>query len=211
MAVLPPTRIGPLRQAFTGRIIVRLRRRLVDAIESSFPERAALTLEEVSSHFDLSGIERLLRDLDEPPTARLIHRWTIEHTRQRERRGRQDADRSFRSLNAYFSVDLPGRTLPELTAIALRFRAESDDVDSAFVEPAVEPASPVTPDKHTYPVGFRQGQGYVFGDHTQYSEESGVNAAAVWPTYDGSGVSVVVLEQGWKVEHPDLPTRVATR
>lgn len=205
MAVFPPSRIGPLRQTFTGRIVVRLRRHLVDGIEGRFPERKALTLGEVSSSFDRSGLERLLRDLDDPPTARLIHRWTIDQTRRREAGGRENDDPSFRSLNSYFSVDFPGRTLAELTAIALRFRAERDDVDSAFVEPAVEPASPVTPDEHTHPGLFHDGQGYVFGDHMEDSVQSGINAEAVWGAYDGSGVKLVVLEEGWKVEHPDLP------
>lgn len=202
--IRPIPRFQEPRQTFTGRVIVRLDPDTLNGIEASFAPVRALTLREIGERFARSQLVELLDALEDPFTARVIHGWTIQETKAKEEQVGARSAAGYQSLNAFFSVDLPDRPLPALIDAVRRFR-RVPEVTAAFVEPAVSLAAPVTPDEHTDLVGFWPGQGYVFGDHAKDSERSGINAKCVWDTYDGSGVRLVVLEHGWKVDHPELP------
>jgi len=205
---LAPGRFRPPLQTFTGRVIVRLRRDVVQSLPVNFPDRNTLSLRELGVEFGASALVTLLDTLGDPPTDRLVHGWTVKQTATREvPRTPNPAMAPVRSLNAYFSVDLRGRTLPSLTQITLQFR-QLAEVESAFVEPTVRPAS-VSSDIFVSDVGGYRVQGYVSGKHdTVGSEESGVNAVAVWPQCDGSGVKFVDVETGWQLNHIELPQSI---
>jgi hypothetical protein len=108
-------------------------------------------------------------------------------------------------MNAWFAVDLVGRALPDLRSVAAQLGALRA-LRAVVVEPRVRPASPapVTPDELT------KHQGYLFGEHFEGSGRSGINAEAVWPYFDGTGVSFVQVDTGFKLQHVDLPKGLST-
>lgn len=198
-------------RSYTGRLILRLEAAWVDAIAEEFGSRSELDLFEIIA-------ARLTGTDDEPfhgpdltarvegrRTARLIHRWSLAETREREDLRGATALGSYHSLNSYFSLDARGETRPQLMRLAAQLR-DVEGVAAVFIEPGIGLPSPVTPDEFTYDAASFRGQGYVYGLHHKDSKWSGINAVSVWEQYDGSGVRFVDLELGWKLDHVDLPT-----
>jgi hypothetical protein len=197
----PDPRLAEIRELpFTGRLLVGVTPDLVPEIEAQFADRVDVSLRALVDVGFAPDLGDRLDALGDPPTSRLLRVWSVAVTRARHQSARMTSPRE--SLNAFFTVDLHGRTLPELRRAAAKL-GTSLSVRTVVVEPRVRPSSPA-------PIGgddlTSAEQGYVFGDHAAGSGKSGVDAESVWPFYDGSGVSVVQLDTGFKLQHVDLPT-----
>lgn len=110
-----------------------------------------------------------------------------------------------RSLSAYYALHYwwlraePGAPPDRIGPHTLRKLQALDDVDLAYFEPEM---SETTSD----PGFFRQT--YLHGVHLDGSDESGINAIKVWPTYDGTGIGFADLERGWHLGHADFPKKL---
>lgn len=90
----------------------------------------------------------------------------------------------------YYTIECPEGV--EAKAVADELRSWST-VETAYVEggPTPPPLNPSDDPRST-------NQGYLD------AAPGGINARAVWPTADGSGIGFVDLEQGWTLNHEDL-------
>ncbi len=199
---MPPHISAP----YTGRIIVRLIRPVVEELSSQITQayppstNRLLLLAELYPAL-LPGLRDVLLDYPSVPSHEVIAPFSVPFVLQLEDTARHSPFPPLHSLIGYFVID-PRRELNALDAGVLLARLDqAREVDLAYRETEVEnPALPVTPgDETIYPNGYH---GHFWGSF------EGINAIAptVWGAmHDGANIGFGDIEGGWNLSHVDLP------
>lgn len=181
---------------------------LIVVLEPGIGDPGTDDLREVAKQAGLTGLAAELDRLDVRSAARLIAPDQLANLRALEERARRrKPNRAARGLDRFWRLDVRRRSgragLPELA----RGLAALDGVDTAYAEATVaDPGAAPDPD----PAEPGSGPGTLAtGSMTQgYLDAAphGVDARWAWgrPGGRGTGVSVVDIEQGWRVGHPAL-------
>jgi serine protease len=165
-------------------------------------------LREVAKEADLTDLAAELDRLDVRSAVRLIAPDELDNLRRLEERARRRNPRRIsRGLDRFWRLDVRHRSgragLPDLA----RGLAVLAGVDTAYAEATVaDPGAVPDPDPADPGAGAgtlaagSMSQGYLD------AAPHGVDARWAWsqPGGRGTGVSVVDIEQGWRVKHPAL-------
>jgi len=160
---------------------------------STTPEIESDDLLKIAQHHDMHDLGNFLQDSKVVSTRRVIRSISRKRILQLEKRASNGTYRPLHSLTSYFRLDL--RHMGDTTLIPLMLQ-EFTGIDHAYAEARVTDPCPAA---GTNP--YADEQHYL--DHAP----DGIDARWAWTQANGEGadVRVVDLEQGWILNHQDLP------
>jgi len=110
----------------------------------------------------------------------------------------EESDPAYKPVvfSSYLSIEFPPDTDGGTLGEARRFLEDESQVELTFF--GGRPGPPPSVNPHDDP--FFQFQGFL-------TKEKGIGAELVWddPGVSGEGIRIVDVEQGWNLDHPDLP------
>ena len=180
---------GSLQSALvlrTFRVIVKFGPNL------QLPQTAAAEAQHAAAHGNAwSALRKKFPGVKLQPVFTMIDAAALDSIEQRAAAAGLPSPR----LKSYFAITVPKKTKPSAVAAAV---AAWPHVELAYIEDT--PGPPPSVNAADDPLSVAQG--YLS------AAKAGIDAHYAWTHADGSGIGLVDLEQGWILDHEDLPPAI---
>ena len=178
------------------RLRIRGGRFVFDPTTLSADERhrlARVKVDHAAAHREVAVLNKILKQPGYQ-TERLFPRPEADLEREQQR-GEHASNKELANLNLYYDVHTANATVDVTEQLIDRLNA-LQIVEIAYAQPIGQPAdiAPATP-------SYEANQGYL------NAAPNGIDARYAWtiPGGRGDGVRVIDIENGWRLDHADLP------